>query len=96
MFGRFGGLRTLVQGVAVNAKPTHCLIHREALTSQLPSGDRNEALEVAVKTVNFIKARSLKVRLFQRLYDELRADHNNLLCYCNARWHSKGKVLFRV
>ena len=34
MSGRFGGLRTLVQGVAVNAKWTHCLIQREALASQ--------------------------------------------------------------
>ena len=34
MSGRFGELQTLVQGVAVNAKSTHCLIHREALASQ--------------------------------------------------------------
>ena len=53
-------------------------------------------LEVVVKTVNFIKARPLKARLFQRLCDELGADHNNLLFYCNARWLSKCKVLLRV
>ena len=96
MSGRFGGLRALVQGVAVNAKWTHCLIHREALASQKLSGDLNEVLEVVVKTVNFIKTRPLKARLFQRLCDELGADHNNLLFYCNARWLSKGKVLSRV
>ena len=33
MTGRFGGLQTLVQGVAVNAKWTHCLIQHEALAS---------------------------------------------------------------
>ena len=60
MSGRFGGLRTLVQGVAVNAKSTHCLIHREALALQQLSGDLNGVLEVVVKTVNFIKARPLK------------------------------------
>ena len=38
MSGRFGSLRALVQGVAVNAKWTHCLIHREALASQQLSG----------------------------------------------------------
>ena len=96
MCGRFGGLRTLVQGVAVNAKWTHCLIHREALASQQLSGDLNGVLEVVVKTVNFIKARPLKARLFQRLCDELGAEHNNLLFYCNARRLSKGKVLLRV
>jgi len=93
MSGRFGGLRTLVQGVAVNAKWTHCLIHREALASQQLSGDLNGVLEVVVKTVNFIKARPLKARFFQRLYDELGAEHN-LLLYCNARWLSKAQFFY--
>ena len=79
MSGRFGELQTSVLGVAVNAKWTHCLIHHEALASQQLSGDLNGVLEVVAKTVNFIKARPLKARLFQRLYDELVADHNNLL-----------------
>ena len=96
MSGRFGGLLTLVQGVAVNAKWTHCLIQREALASQQFSGDLNEVLKAVVKTVNFIKARPLKARVFQRLYDEFGAEHNNLLFYCNAKWLSKGKVLLHV
>ena len=96
MFGRFGRLRTFVQGFAVNANWTHCLIHREALASHQLSGDLKGVLEVVVKTVNFIKARLLKTRLFQRLCDELGADHNNLWIYCNARWLSKGKVFLRV
>ena len=85
MSGRFDGLQTLVQGVAVNAKWTHCVIYREALASQQLSGDFNGVLEAVVKTVNFIKARPLKARLFERLCDELGAKHNNLLFYCNAR-----------
>ena len=97
MSGRFGGLRTLVQGVAVNAKWTHCLIHREALASQQLSDYYHRVVGDVVKTVNFIiKARPLKARLFQRLCDELAADYNNLLFYCNARWLSKGKVPLRV
>ena len=96
MSGLFGGLRTLVQGVAVNAKWTHCLIQREALASQQLSGDLNGVLKVVVKTVNFIKARPLKARLFQRLCNELGAEHSYLLFYCNARWLSQGKVLLRV
>ena len=85
-----------MQGIAVNAKWTHCLIHGEALASQQLSGDLNGVLEVVVKTVNFIKARPLKARLFQRLCDELGAHYNNLLFYCTAKWLSKGKVLLRV
>ena len=96
MSGRLGGLRTLVQDVAVNAKWPHCIIHREALASQQLSGDLNGVLEVVVKTVNFIKARPLKARLFLRLCDELGAEHNKLLFYSNARWLSKCKVLLRV
>lgn len=94
MSGRFGGLRALIQNVAVNAIWTHCLIHREALASQQLSGDLNGVLEVVVKTVNFIKARPLKARLFQRLCDELGADHNNLLFYCNAMWLPKAKFFY--
>ena len=71
-------------------------VQREALALQQLSGDFNGVLRAVVKTVNFIKARPLKARLFQRLYDELGAEHNNLLFYCNARWLSKGKVLLRV
>ena len=89
----FGGLRTLVQGVAVNANWTHCLIQREALASQQLSGDLNGVLKAVVKTVNFIKAKLHKARLFQRLCDELGAEHNNLLFYCNAKWLFKGKAL---
>ena len=96
MSGCFGWLLTLVQGVAINAKWTHGLIQREALASQQLSGDLNKVLKAVVKTVNFIKARTLKARLFQRLCDELGAEHNNLLFYCNANWLSKGKVFLRV
>ena len=64
MSGRFSGLRTLMQGVAVNARWTHCSLHRNTLASQQLSGDLNGVLEVGVKTVNFIKARPLKSRLF--------------------------------
>ena len=96
MSGFFGGLRTLVQGIAVNAKWTHCLIQRVALALQQLSDNLNGVLKAVVKIVNFIKARPFKARLFQRLCNELGAEHNNLLCYCNVRWLSKGKVLLRV
>ena len=68
-----------MQGVAVNAKCTHCSIHREVLASQQLSDDLNGVLEVVAKTVNFIKARQLKALPFQCLCDESGADHNNLL-----------------
>ena len=94
MYGRFGGLRALVQGVAVNAKRTHCFIHREAFTSQQLSDCYHGVVKDVVKTVIFIKARPLKARLFQCLCDELGADYNNLLFYCNARWLPWAKFFY--
>ena len=61
MSGRFGGLRTLVQGVAVNAKWTHCLIQREALASQQLSGDLNGVLKVLSKLWTSLKQGRLKL-----------------------------------
>ena len=52
MSGGSGGLRTLVQGLAVNAKWTHYLVHCEALALRQFSGDLNEMLEAVVNTVN--------------------------------------------
>ena len=66
------------------------------LALQQLSGDLNGVLKAVVKTVNLIKARPLKAQLFQHLCNELGAEHNNLLFYCNARWLSKGKVLLHV
>ena len=96
MSGCFNGLRALVQGVAPLARWTHCSIHREALALQQLSSDLSEVLEIVVKILNFVKTRLLKVQFFQRLCDKLGVEHNCLLFYCNSRWLSKGKVLFRV
>ena len=93
MSGRFGELQTLVQGVAVNAKWTHCLIHREALASQQLRDYLSGVLEVVHKTVNFIKARPLKARLFQRLCDELGAYHNNLL-QCKVAFRRQSSLTY--
>ena len=83
MSGRFGGLRAFVQGVAVNAKWTHSLIHRDSSVATLTtasrqlSGDLNGVLEVVVKTMNFIKARPLKAQLSNVFATNSGADHNN-------------------
>ena len=94
MSGHFSELQTLVQSIAVNARWTHCLIHRETLASQELRDQLSGVLEVVAKTVNFIKARPLKARLFQRLCDELGADRNNLLqCKVAFQRHSSLKCV---
>ena len=72
------------------------LILREALALQQLNGGPNRMLEIVFKIVRFIKTRPLKARLFQSLLDELEAQHNNLLLYCNSRRFSKRKFLYRV
>ena len=41
MSGRFGGLRAFVQGVAVNVKWTHSLIHRDSSVATLTKASRS-------------------------------------------------------
>ena len=40
------------------------------------------------KTMNYIKTRPIKARLFSMLYDEMGADHRTLFFYCESRWLS--------
>ena len=47
--GSFGGLQTLVQNVAINAKWTHCLKQREALASQQLSETLMKCLKLLSK-----------------------------------------------
>ena len=69
MSGRFGGLQTLVQGVAVNAKWTHCLIQREALASKQLSGDLNGVLKAVVKKKKLTFCNSMtKLQPFKKNY----------------------------
>ncbi|XP_063600317.1 zinc finger BED domain-containing protein 5-like [Penaeus indicus] len=46
--------------------------------------------------VNFIKARPLKCRLFEKICLEMGADHVSLLLHTDVRWLSRGRVLNRV
>ncbi|XP_022162790.1 zinc finger BED domain-containing protein 5-like, partial [Myzus persicae] len=49
-----------------------------------------------IKVVNYVKTRPVKARFFQKLCEEMGAEHTTLLFYCNSRWLSKGNVLSRV
>ncbi|KAK3512279.1 hypothetical protein QTP70_003183 [Hemibagrus guttatus] len=53
-------------------------------------------LDVAVKTVNFVKARAINSRLFTALCEEVGADYHTLLMHTDVRWLSRGRVLMRL
>lgn len=52
--------------------------------------------EIAVKVVNFIKAKALHHRLFKVLCQEMRAKHEVLLYYTEIRWLSRGQIMKRL
>jgi hypothetical protein len=51
---------------------------------------------VAVSTVNFIKQRPLKPRIFVKLCQSVQKDHVTLFQHSEVKWLSRGKVLSRV
>jgi hypothetical protein len=52
-----------------------------------------KVLNESVKIVNFIKARSLNSRLFEKLCQSTESDHQQLLLHTEVRWLFRGKVL---
>jgi hypothetical protein len=56
----------------------------------------NEVLNVLIKSVNYIKTRPLKSRLFAQICEEIGAQHKSLLFYCNSHWLSRGNVVAHV
>jgi hypothetical protein len=52
----------------------------------------SEVMDTVDKTVNYIKTRPLKSRLFAELCKEMGAQYQSLLFYCNSRWLSRGNV----
>ena len=53
-----------------------------------------EALKVAISTINFIKANALHDCLFQKLCEG--EDHQTLLLHTEVRWLSKRNSLVRL
>jgi hypothetical protein len=74
----------------------HCGTHRESLVTKELCPELSEAMDTLIRTANCIKARPLKSRLFAQLCEEIGAQYQWLLFYCNSRWLSKGNIVVRV
>uniref|UniRef100_A0A3Q4HQ00 Zinc finger BED domain-containing protein 5-like n=1 Tax=Neolamprologus brichardi TaxID=32507 RepID=A0A3Q4HQ00_NEOBR len=96
MAGKRGGLQALIKRVSPNVQWTHCMIHREALGSKQLSADLSNVMTDVVTTVNYIKTRPVKSRIFSALCEEMGSDHTAVLYHSESRWLSRGKVLSRV
>lgn len=91
MAGKRAGLQALIKRVSPDVQWTHCMIHREALSPEL-----NDVMTDIIATVNYIKTRPVKARIFSALCEEMGSDHTAVLFHSEARWLSRGKVLSRV
>ena len=75
---------------------THCIIHREHLTSKKLSTDLKNVLTNAVKIVYAIRSRPLNSRLLQALCESMDSQNDHLLLLAEIRWLSRGPVLSRL
>ncbi len=96
MTGRQSGVVQRIKEVAPLAVSTHCFLHREALATKEMEPSLHGVLDVAVKIVNFVKARATNSRLFTVLCEEVGADYHTLLMHTDVRWLSRGQVLMRL
>ncbi|RXN37666.1 general transcription factor II-I repeat domain-containing 2A-like protein [Labeo rohita] len=71
----------------------HCIIHQQALCGKILN--MQEVMDVAMKIVCSVRARSLQRRLFRAHLEETGAEHTDLLLHTDVRWLSRGKFLAR-
>ena len=89
MAGKRGGLQALIKRVSPNVQWTHCMIHREALASKQLSPELNDVMTDVIATVNYIKTRPVKARIFSALCEEMGSDHTAVLFHSESRWLSR-------
>lgn len=97
MTGRIKGFISLAKKENPLVASIHCFLHREALMMKsTDGGPLGEVLKSVISMINYIKTRPVKSRLFERLCDEMGAEHKTLLLHSEIRWLSRGKMLTRV
>ena len=89
------GFLTVVKQKNHNVIETHGIIHREALASRTMSPTLTQALDCAIRVVNYIKASALNSRLFRKFCQDMDGEYDSLLYHTSVRWLSKENMLFR-
>ena len=75
MAGETNGLRALIMRVSPKPQGTRSIVHREALAARQMSPEPNTVLTDVINTVDFIKTRPLKARLFSALCEVMGVQH---------------------
>ena len=71
----------------------HCIIHQQALCGKIVH--MKDVMDICMKIVCSVRARSLQRRLFRAQLEEHDAEHTELLLHTDVRWLSRGKFLAR-
>ncbi|XP_060616127.2 protein FAM200C-like isoform X1 [Anolis sagrei] len=96
MLGCRSGFQRLVWNKSPKVIGTHCMIHRQILTTKTLPQELQEVMKSIIGSVNFVKASTLNSQLFSQLCSDLDAPNNALLFHTEVRWMSTGKVLKRI
>ena len=71
----------------------HCIIHQQNLCAK--TLNYKHVFGPVIKAVNFIRARGLNHRQFQKFLNDLNSAHQDLLYFTDVRWLSKGRMIKR-
>ena len=92
MLAARNGLQTFVQNLSPDAVSMHCLVRTQtSLASKTLPESLQDVMNIAIKTVNFVKNAALNTCLFRKLCSEMNAEHLNLLYYTRVRWYMVTK-----
>ena len=93
--GFVGLLKTALKekNISDNIAIFHCIIHQQNLCAK--SLKFKHVMGPVIKAVNFIRARGLNHRQFQKFLDDLDTEHQDLAHFSEVRWLSKGSMLRR-
>ena len=72
-----------------------CIIHHEVLASKVTHLYMTGLMSTVVKIINFVLARGLNHRQFKSLLEKMKAQHQDLVYFCEVRWLSRGAALQR-
>ena len=81
------------KNISDNIAIFHCIIHQQNLSAK--SLKFKYVMGPVIKAVNFIRARKLNHRQFQKFLDDLDTEHQNLAYFSEVRWLSKDSMLRR-
>ncbi|GBM30978.1 General transcription factor II-I repeat domain-containing protein 2A [Araneus ventricosus] len=96
MTGIYRGVTSILQKkINHEILPFHFIIHQEALCAQTFPAEIIEVMNLVIKIINSILAKTLYHRQFKDFLEEIYSQFSDLLLHNKVRWLSRGNVLQR-